>query len=256
MGDLGTMSRERLNLIVRVGLAVTLGAAFLFTIGAAQPGFIDRGDYPAGVGVAQAIVGVWERPMLWVTVSRPAVVTPPADWNLGQHVCMVVQVGRGDYPAEPVWDDNPPQTRWDQPLADVFIMGWDDIIGTEPGLGEMTITNRQLSAGVTAYLPFEVNWFGSEQFSLYEDQTVGGLLCYQFKGTVDGLDIRQVPPFHSVTFKARNVNIIRRPAYYFRFNSRPSGTDFPGTVTLQEEDFTLYLLRMANEAPFAIRPRG
>jgi len=255
MGDLGTMSRERLNLIVRVLLGTTLGAAFLFTVAAAQPGFIDRGDYPAGVGVAQAIVGVWERPMLWVTVSRPAVVNPPADWNLGQHVCMVVQVGRGNTPAEPVWDDNPPQTRWDQPLADVFIMGWEDIIGTEPDLGELVITNRQLAAGVAALLPFDVNWFGSEQVSLYENQTAGGLLCYQFKGAVDGLDFRRVPRLHSVAFKARNVNVIRRPAYYFRFNSPPSGTDFPGTVTLQEEDFTLYLLRMAREAPFAVRMR-
>jgi hypothetical protein len=244
------MSRERLNATIRIALGLTLLAAALFVVAAARPAPRLLGTYAAVLGTPQPMTSDGDVPALFVTLSHPAVVTFPPAWNVPDHVCMVVRLDRGPAPAVLEFNDYPPQARWDVEPERAVQFSPVDILFEDRDGATPVLAYAEVGAAITAHLPYRVNWFGRDLFTLERGQSAGGLLCYHFLAG----DLSVIPFVHLITLKGRNFHPRQLPAFYFRYNTEPDPSHPPQTIDLHQEPIDAYLERLVSQAPFAVRP--
>jgi hypothetical protein len=247
------MTRERLNLIIRLTLAFSVALALLLSIVAARPGYRSLGAYPAVVGQPEAIRDEWNNPAVYVTIWRPAVVTPPPDWHLADQICMVVRLERGPATTSLEVPFYPPQIHWDDEPGETVMFDEADLIGKDREGGELRVTDVTLAAPISVKLPFRVNWFGLDVVPVLKDQPVGGLLCYNFTVYLSNDLKLRVPFWHQLSFTAKNVDVLQRPAYFFRFKIPADPSDPPETLTLDRLPLDEYLAQLSREYPSAVK---
>jgi hypothetical protein len=143
--------------------------------------------------------------------------------------------------------------HWDDKAGETVMFDEDDLIGKDREGGELRVTDVILAAPISVKLPFRVNWFGLDVVPVLKDQPVGGLLCYNFAVRLDGNLTLRVPFWHQLSFKAKNVSVMQRPAYFFRFNTPADPSDPPGALTLDKVPLDVYLAQLSREYAWAVR---
>lgn len=249
------MPRHRLNALIRTFLAVTVLLTVALTILSARPGYRFFGAFPAQLVTPQSINGIWDTPALYVTLTHPAVVTMPPEWGMADQICVVLQITRGPAPTQIEFFDQMPQIRWDDKPGETVIFGPDDVLGRDPDGGRLIVSNALLAAPFSLRVPFRVNWVGQVQTPVYEDAPLAGLMCYHFALGLGANAVMSVPFSHQLSFKAKNVNVMRRPAYNFIYNVPDPERYGPDAVILKKQDVMSYLAQLAIEAPFAVVPQ-
>jgi len=244
------LTRTQVNRIVRVMLIVVGIVAFGFTLLAAHPAYRYFGSYPAAFDTPQPLIADMDTLAAAITASHPAVVVFPAAWNLGDRVCMVLRVLRGDAVPKVPFDEYQPQIQWDTPPADAIVIQQGTFTGFPNDGSSMYIDNRMIEASVSQYTIFHVHWFGQDDTPLYKDQQTGGLTCFKFQFS-DGL--AHVPTGAHIEISAKNVHMERVPAYYFSYAIAPNSTpDPPQRVSLERIPVVNYLSQLVIDEPFAV----
>lgn len=246
------MTRQRLNVVIRL---VLLGSTLLslgFLIASARPASPYLQPYPAVVGQPQPITGYWDIPAIWVTVSQPAVVTFPVELEGSDKVCMVVRFERGEAPAISNSIESEPQNEWDNNPPSALLIFPQHIVGDAGGTASLRFATPVIAGKTAERFPYRVNWIGRDVIALYDKQWTGGLLCYDFvsKGTADPM----IPLAHSVSFKAENVHIARSPTFFFHYGITANPNGIRTSFELHKQEFGAYLAQVAAKAPFAVTP--
>ncbi len=242
------MSRERLNATIRIVLVVTFVATALFVVAAARPAPHFLGTYAAAFGTPQPMTSDGDIPALVVTLSHPAVVTFPPAWRVPDQVCVVVRLDRGPAPAVLEFNDYPPQAQWDVEPERAVQFSPVDIVFEDRDGASPVLADSEVGAAIRARLPYRVNWFGRDLFTLEDGQSAGGLLCYHFLAG----DHSVIPFVHLIIVKGRNFHPRQLPAFYFRYNTDPDPSHPPQTAVLHQEPIDGYLERLVSQAPFAV----
>ncbi len=234
------------------GLLLIVGlGAFALTIIAAHPAYRYFGLYPAEFGKPQPIQADGGVPAAYVTVTEPALISFPADWQIPDSVCMVLSLSRSDAPTSVEFNDYLPQIQWDVPPASALMFESGNVQSSAADGSSMILSNDFLNPILSARLPYRFQWLGQTQVPLYKDQSLGGLLFLSYV-----LDNKpHMPPFFSVSFTAKNIHVEHNPAYYFRYKDSVSPDQQPKqTLTLQPRSADDYFAALASSAPFAVRP--
>jgi hypothetical protein len=249
------MTRQRLNIIIRVLLGLTLLGALTLSIVSARPGYRFLGAYPAFPATQSALLTMFDQPALFITLMHPAVVKMPEAWQMSDQICVVLRLVRGPARTQVEFNDYAPQIEWDNRPGQTVIFGPNHLVTRDPDGGRFVIANARIAPYITAQLRFRVNWLGGESTPIPDGTPVGGLLCYHFVAQTDGKSVETIPFYHTLSFTAGNLAVTRRPNYQFAFNV-PDGD--PGlqenTFRLSVVDIDTYLSRLALDTPFAVKP--
>ncbi len=247
------MQRDQLNRLMRFLIAFILAGAAILVVMAARPPARRIGIYTAEFGKPQPILGLWDEPAAFLTITHPMLLSLPPSWKLTDTICMVMQVTRGTAPTTTEFTDFQPQAQWDVKALDALVMDYDGIRSRAVDGSALKIDNPTVGAAVTAFTDYQVHWFGDPPILLLKDQTFGGLLCYHYYFNVNQLDLFHLPFSYLLSFQVRNVLLDSWPAYYFRYNAPSDASYPPQTFTLQRDTLDHYLSQLAIEAPFAVK---
>lgn len=246
------MTRERLNLGMRILLAAILGGAFLFSILAARPAYRFLGNYSGLIGTPQSIDAEWNQPAAYLTLEHPAVVGFPEAWQLPDQVCVVVRLERDSAPTSIPFPLRPAQIQWDDRPAETVVYTPDEVYGRDyESNGKLIIGNTLVAQPISLNYPYRVSWFGQESLPIYPEQGIGGLMCYHFLLLDKGINVRVVPFTHRLIVRVKNVSIIRQPAFDFDFNTP---TTPPGRTLLKRVMIEDYLKGLSDSGSFAVQP--
>lgn len=252
------MSRKRLNFAARVVLALVVGSTAVLIIMASLPPARSFGPYVATVGVAEPLMTTFDKPVLYIHLIHPALVTFPADWNIPDQFCIALYFEGVNGPVSLNYDDNVPQSRWDERPADAIEADYDSIRAIAGDNSVIKFDNGGLVARLTALTKYRVAWFGEQPIYLYKDKAAGGLLCYHFYYRLNDNDVVHLPLDHSIEVWARNVQIYSYPRYSIRYDPSPSPDDPPApnveTVNVAREDVMTFLEMLSKQAPAVVQP--
>lgn len=246
-----TISHARVNAAIRLGLLVVIGIAAGITVLAAHPPYRLFGNYPAKFNAPQPMNGEGDSVVAYETISNPAIVSFPADWQVSNYVCFVVQLARTNLPTHPTFDDYVPQQRWDTPPDAALVIDQNTIFSFSNDGSAMKLIDDRLISMISTRTSYQVQWMLRQPIAVYPDQTVGGLICTQFQAS-DGST--HVPVFFQLGLFIRNTYVSSYPAYYFTYHDSVPATGHPPvTLELQSMPFDEYMGQLLENAPFAVR---
>src|SRR5690349_18018752 len=113
------MSRQQLNVVVRIILFIGLAISVLLSVLSAWPAHPGLGSYPGEINIAEPYAGNDNSVVIHSKVSKPSVVTFPESAQLPDMICMVIQFWRGDSAAQADFDEFN-QMQWDQEPGDAI----------------------------------------------------------------------------------------------------------------------------------------
>ncbi len=244
------ISHARLNLLVRIALALVGFGALALLVVAARPWPRYQGSIVGAAETALPMIDDRGQVNAVLTMSHPAVVSFPTDWKLPDQICMVVHIQRGETPTTLPFDEYLPQPRWDDRPESALVFAPKDItIHTEDN-AYFALADPFYESAIESNLPYRVQWVGNEPILLYINQAVDRLLCYH----ANGVNRSNYLPFtHLIRFRVENAHIVHDPAFLLAYNLDPV-TPVPDTIVLTKVSIESYLADLVQSGSPVVLP--